>query len=154
MSLKNLTLSKAAPTAVPSDAKGRARAKVLAYLEQQAALLAATREGRTVDVRRPVYQTNEAGVRVKVMAPVHVRRGWFEDTAGTLHFMIRYGSKPLALDKAGHTSVAAGSLDGLPQVIEALSAAVRAGELDAQLTVAAQERRKAFKRRGTATKSV
>jgi hypothetical protein len=72
---KNLTLTKAAPTAAPSDAKSRARPKVLGYLEQQAALLTATREGRALNVKRPICQSNEAGERVRAMAPAHVRRG-------------------------------------------------------------------------------
>ena len=67
--------------------------------------------------------------------------------------MIRYGSKPLSLDKAGSTSVEAGKLDQLAGVIEALLAAVRAGELDAQLAAAVQERSKASKRRAGGTKA-
>ena len=90
---------------------------------------------------------------MRVMQPVHVRRGWFEDGAGMVHFAIRYGSKPLPLDKAGSTSVEVGELNALPGVIDALLAAVRAGELDAQLAAAAQERSRAFKRRTGATKA-
>ncbi|WP_309086723.1 hypothetical protein [Chelativorans sp.] len=110
-------------------------------------------EGRGLDAMRPVYRTNDAGERVRVMQPVHVRRDWFFDSGGTVHSMIRYGSKPLPLDKAGSTSVEVGGLDALPGVIDALLAAVRAGELDAQLAMAAQERSKAFKRRSGTTKA-
>src|SRR4051812_25244907 len=101
--LKSLKLSNAAPAAMPTNAKERARAKVIAHLEQQKQLLAATLEGKVFDATRPAYRTNEAGERVRVMQPVHVRRGWFEDGAGVLHFMIRYGAKALKLDKAGNT---------------------------------------------------
>ena len=149
--LKTLKLGKAAPTSAPTDAKGRARAKVIAHLEQQKQLLAAHLEGKALDVKRPVYKANEAGERVRVMQPVHVRRDWFEDAVGTVHFAIRYGSKPLPLDKAGSTSVEVGKFDALPGVIEALLRAVTAGELDAQLAAAAQERSKAFKRRTAGT---
>jgi hypothetical protein len=149
--LKTLKLGKAAPAAAPADAKERARAKVLQHLEQQKQLLAARLEGKVLDATRPVYRTNEAGERLRVMQPVHVRRDWFEDAAGTVHFMVRYGSKPLPLDRFGSTSVNVGGLDALSGVIDALLAAVRAGELDAQLATAAQARSKAFKRRsGTA----
>ena len=95
------------------------------------------------------HDPNEAGERVRVMQPVHVRRGWFEDGTGVVHFMIRYGSKALKLDKAGNSSVEVGKLDALPGVIDMLLSAVRAGELDVQLNAAAQERSKLFKR-GTA----
>ena len=84
------------------------------------------------------------------MQPVHVRRGWFEDGAGAVHFMVRYGSKPLPLDKAGSSSVEVGTLDRLAGVVDALLRAVTTGELDAQLAAAAQERSKAFKRRSGA----
>jgi hypothetical protein len=126
---------------------------VVAHLEQQKQLLAAHLEGRAFDATRPVYRTNDAGERVRVMQPVHVRRDWFEDGAGTVHFMVRYGSKPLPLDKAGSTSVDVGKLDQLASVIDALIAAVKAGELDTQLAVAAQERSKAFKQRSGAAKA-
>ena len=60
----------------------------------------------------------------------------------------------MPLDKTGGSiSVEVGTLDALPGVIDALLAAVRAGELDAQLATAAQERSKAFKRRAGATKA-
>ena len=65
--------------------------------------------------------------------------------------MIRYGSKPLPLDKAGSASVEVGGFDPLHGVIDTLVATVKAGELDAQLATAAQERIKAFKRRNAPT---
>ena len=151
--LKTLKLGKAAPTPAPADAKGRARAKVVAHLEQQRDLLAAQLEGRAFEATRPVYRTNDAGERVRVTQPLHVRRDWFEDSAGTVHFMVRYGAKPLPLDKAGSTSVEVATLEALAGVIDALLRAVTAGELDAQLAVAAQERSKAFKRRTGTTKA-
>ena len=118
--LKTFKLGKVAPTAAPADAKSRARAKVIAHLEQQKRLLGAQLEGKTFEATRPVYRTNEAGERVRVMQPVHVRRDWFEDTASVVHFMLRYGSKPLPLDKAGNSSVEVGKLDALLGVIDTL----------------------------------
>ncbi len=67
--LKTLKLGNAAPTTAPADAKGRARAKVVAHLEQQKALLAAQLEGKAFEATRPVYRTNDAGERVRVMQP-------------------------------------------------------------------------------------
>ena len=43
-----------------------------------------------------------------------MRLDWFEDGAGTVHFVVRYGSKPLPLGKAGSTSVEVVGLDPLP----------------------------------------
>jgi hypothetical protein len=84
--LKTLKLGKAAPAPAPADAKGRARAKVVAHLEQQKALPAAQLEGKAFEATRPVYRTSDAGERVRVMQPVHVRRDWFDDATGVVHF--------------------------------------------------------------------
>jgi hypothetical protein len=121
---------------------------VIAHLEMQQKLLVAVTAGTTFDATRPVYKTNDTGARARVMQSVHVRRDFFEDANGTVFFQIRYGAKPLPLDKAGNTTVEAGKLDALPGVIDALIEAVRGGELDVQLVAAAQERSRAFKRRG------
>ena len=146
--LKTLKLSNIAPPATAGSPKERARNKVIAHLEQQKALLAAHVEGKPFDVVRPVYKTNEAGERVRVSKPVFVKRGWFDDGTGTLFFSVRYGSKPLRLDKAGSTSVEVGKdLGALPEVLDTLLSAVRAGELDVALVAASAERGKAFKRR-------
>jgi len=153
MSLKTLKLSQAIPAGLAANSKDRARAKVIAHLEQQKRLLTAHLEGRMFDATRQVYRTNDAGERVRVMAPVHIRRDWFEDTAGVFHFMVRYGSKALKLDKAGNSSVEVGKLDALGSVIDTLVNAVRAGELDIQLAAAVQERSKAFKRTSTNAKA-
>ena len=151
--LKTLKLSQATPAGLAVNSKDRARAKVIAHLEQQKQLLAAHLEGRMFDATRPVYRTNDAGQRVRVMAPIHVRRDWFEDAGGTIHFMVRYGSKALKLDKTGNSSVEIGKLDALAGVIDTLVNAARAGELDVQLAAAVQERSKAFKRSSTGTKA-
>ena len=66
-----------------ADAKGRARAKVVAHLEQHKQRLTAHIEGKAFEATRPVYRTNDAGERVRVTQPVHVRRDWFEDGAGS-----------------------------------------------------------------------
>ena len=65
-------------------------------------------EGKAFEATRPVYRTNDAGQRVRVMQPMHVRRDWFKDTTGTLHLMIRYGSKLLPWDRAGRAHAASG----------------------------------------------
>ncbi|MCE3249256.1 MAG: hypothetical protein K0R41_3081, partial [Geminicoccaceae bacterium] len=93
------------------DAQSRARAKVVQHLEQQRQLLAEQLEGMAFEATRPVYRINERGERVRVMQPMHVRRGWFEDANGTVFFQIRYGAKPLPLDKAANSAVEVGRLD-------------------------------------------
>jgi hypothetical protein len=142
--LKKLKLSNAAPVHV-ADTKQNARAKLLRHLQEQKAVAQAELEGRAYTATKVVFRTGENGQRVRGEAPRHVRRGWFRDAAGVLFFQARYGGKPLDLGK-GMTSIEIGNLDALPGVIDALSEATNAGELDETLTAAAAERRANFKK--------
>lgn len=127
--------------------KDRMRARAVEYLQHQRALAEGELSGSPYVTYKTVFRTDAAGERVRIQAPRHIRRGWFEDGKGTVFFSLYYGSKPLPLDKAGNTSIEVGSLGALPGIIDTLGAAINAGELDAQLNGAAQDRRKNFKRR-------
>ena len=97
-------------------------------------------EGRLyIPPKRLVSRQNEAGERVRVEAPRRVRKGWFEDAAGHTYFRVQFGGRPLELAK-GKTAIEVGVLANLPATIDALIAAVRAGELDQQLIAAAEAR--------------
>lgn len=140
--LKTLKLVAAKPA--PADAKGRNREKLVRYLTEQKALLAAHLAGEPFNATRVVTRKDEAGNRTRVEAPRHVRRGWFTDASGGLFFTLRYGAKPLELAK-GMTAISVEKLEALPGVIDTLTQAVEAGELDAVVTVAAVERQRNFK---------
>ena len=146
--LKTLKLVAAKPA--PADAKGRNREKLVRYLTEQKALVTAHLAGEPFDATRVVTRKDEAGNRTRVEAPRHVRRGWFTDASGGLFFTLRYGAKPLELAK-GMTAISVEKLEALPGVIDTLTQAVQAGELDAVVTVAAVERQRNFK--GKATKA-
>ena len=148
MNLKSLKLTAAVPAPV-ADAKERARIKLIHYLDEQKAAAMAQIAGQPFEATKRVTRTNEAGDKVRVDAPRHVRRGWFADAAGTIFFQIRYGSKPLELGK-GVNAVEVGKLDALPAIIDTLIGAVRAGELDTQLAAASTERKANFKKRAKA----
>ena len=74
--------------------------------------------------------------------PVLPERTPGSSTAFTVLSMVRYNTKSANAQARQH-NVELGTLDALLGVIDA----VEAGELDAQLTTAAQERSKAFERR-------
>jgi hypothetical protein len=131
--------------------KERARTKAIQYLEQQRLLIQGHLGGEPYLAYRNVYRTLPDGNRVRVQEPAHVRRGWWLDAAGTTFFQIRYGSKPVMLDKTS-TAIEVGALAGLPAIIDTLLAAVRAGELDTALVAASQERKKNFAKRKATTK--
>lgn len=144
--MKSLKLAAATP-ALAADPKQAARAKALAYLQDQKALATADLSGTPYTPMRTIFRKNEAGERVAIQAPRRVRRGFVADAQG-IHFLeLRYAGKPIELAK-GMTAVEVGRLEGLGGVVDQLIGAVNAGELDDQLASAAAARRANFKPRG------
>jgi hypothetical protein len=124
-SLKSLTF-----TALPKPGANPSldrRARVIAHLEEQKRLLADPNLTRIV--RTSVHKDGE-----KTMVEKHQRilPWWRALPDGSYAFFVRAGLKPIEFDK-GKTAIAVSSLDKLPSVIDTLTAAVRAGELDEQL---------------------
>jgi hypothetical protein len=138
--LKTLKLSTAAPTTPANDPLSRAREKLLGQLTEQKEMVSATLEGRLYDPPKVAALRKDAsGQRVRVEVNRRVRKGWFQDEAGTVHFIMRVGGKPMEL-QPGKAAISIGSLDKLPGTIDALITAVRAGELDPQIKEAAAAR--------------
>lgn len=138
--LKTLKLSTAAPAASANDPLSRAREKLLGQLAEQKDMVSATLEGRLYEPPKTVgMRKDTSGQRVRVEVNRRVRKGWFQDEAGTVHFIMRVGGKPLEL-QPGKAAISIGSLDKLPATLDALITAVRAGELDPQIKEAAAAR--------------
>lgn len=116
------------------------RGKLVSYLNEQKALAEAEIGGTAFNATKRVTRTNEAGEKVRVDAPRHVRKGWFTDAQGKMFFQVRYGSKPLELAK-GLNAVEVENLAALPTVITSIIEAVQAGELDAQVKAASADRK-------------
>ena len=72
------------------------------------------------------------GVRTIVEMQQRVPLWWRQHPNGFYAVFVRSGLKPIEFEK-GKTAIAVSSLDKLPSVIDTLIAAIRAGELDAQL---------------------
>ena len=138
--LKSLKLSSAAPAPSANDPLSRAREKLLGQLAEQKNMVSATLEGRLYEPpKSTAIRKNAQGERVRVEVARRVRKGWFQDEAGTTHFVLRVGGKPMPL-QPGKAAIGIGTLDKLPAIIDALINAVRAGELDAQIKEAAVAR--------------
>jgi len=116
------------------------RGKLTSYLNEQKALAEAEIGGTAFSAVKRVTRTNEAGEKVRVDAPRHVRKGWFTDAAGKMFFQIRYGSKPLELAK-GMNAVEVENLAELPSLIASIIEAINAGELDVQAKAAIADRK-------------
>ena len=138
--LKSLTL--AAVPAVMTDPAQRRRLRLISRLEEQRQLLSTPSLTRTV--RRVVRATD--GSKSVVEKPVPVRSWWRLDDRGRTVFFLRSGTRLIEFDK-GRAGVVAESREALPTIIDTLIAAVRAGELDAQLGLAVQKHEAAAARR-------
>lgn len=136
--LKALKLTSAVPVRATVDPVQRSREKMIAALAEQKQMAEAKIAGQAFTPMHVVRRKNAEGVRVEVETAKRVRQGWFTDGNGKVFFSIRYAGKPIEFAK-DKNAIEAGELSALPKVIDTLVEAVRAGELDAQLTAAAVE---------------
>jgi hypothetical protein len=79
----------------------------------------------------------------KITQPKRIKAWWFVSESGKCCIAIRYGSKVLELAK-GKTAIEVASAAALIDALEAVNAAVIAGELDAQIEAASGQLRSAF----------
>lgn len=137
--LKSLKLTTAQPVRTSNDPVERARNKVIAALAEQKVMAEAKLAGQHYAPTHVVWRKNDDGVRVAVETPKRLRAGWFVDASGQTFFGIRYAGKPIEFAK-DKNAIAVGELSALPAILDTLTEAVRAGELDTQLAAAAAER--------------
>jgi hypothetical protein len=87
--------------------------------------------------------TNADGERVSVAVPKRIKPWWFVSESGKCCIAIRYGAKLIELAK-GKTAIEVSSPDALIEALEAVNAAVLAGELDAQIEAVSVKLREGF----------
>ena len=137
--LKTLKLT-AANRNAPLTPEQVLRGKLVSYLNEQKALAEAEIGGTLFQATKRVTRTNEAGEKIRVDAPRHVRKGWFTDAAGKMFFQIRYAGKPLEFTK-GMNAVEVDGLADVPVIISSIIEAVNAGELDLTVKAAIADRK-------------
>jgi hypothetical protein len=137
--LKTLKLTTAQPVRASNDPVECARSKVLGALADQRSMVEAKIAGQHYAPTHLVWRKDEEGQRVQVSKPRRLTAGWFQDASGQTFFSLRYAGKPIELAK-DKNAIAAGEITALPAILDTLTEAVRAGELDAQLAAAAAER--------------
>ena len=89
------------------------------------------------------YQDKETGLRKQVETTKRVKQWWFTADNGKLAMNVRYGARVIELAK-GKISIEIGGTDQLVPTLELIKQAVEAGELDAQIEVAANKLREGF----------
>ena len=105
------------------------RTKLLAQLQQQRALA----ENPLFIVVTQRWRKGEDGEKRLVERQKRVKRWWYQDALGNCFLTINYGSRRLELDK-GKAAIAVGGKDNLVPTVDAVIAAVEAGELDAAIS--------------------
>jgi hypothetical protein len=145
--LKALKLTSAVPARASADPVARARENMVSALAEQKHMAEAKIAGQHFVPTHMVRRKNAEGQRVEVEAPKRVRQGWFSDASGKVFFAIRYAGRPIEFAK-DKNAVEVGELSALPNVIDTLAEAIRAGELDAQLTAAAVARGQMLRKAG------
>ena len=136
--IKNFTLV-AMPKLVANDPVAKRRAKLLEQLEQQKQLAA----NPSFVVVEHKWRKVEDGSRQLVERHKRVKRWWITNGAGQLFVTLRYGAKLIELAK-GKTAIEVSSPDALIEALEAVNAAVLAGELDAQIEAVSVKLREGF----------
>lgn len=145
MKLTGLKLT-AAKQPVKFDEQQFRRNKIVKRLVEQRELATAAASG--VDYRPTktrVVQDEQTGERRVVTVNKRVKQWWFATDDNKLALTVRYGSQILELAR-GKFSVEVVNLDQLVPTIDLLIDAVRAGELDSQISTAATTLKRGFKK--------
>lgn len=119
------------------------RNKLSSKVYEQIQLARSQNEGTVFAPTRTKTVTNAEGERVQLTQPKRVKPWWFVAESGKCCIAIRYGSKVLELAK-GKTAIEVASASALIDALEAVNAAVIAGELDGQIEAASGQLRSAF----------
>lgn len=114
---------------VNSDPLLMKRERMVARLEDQKKLLADPNFVR----RAKRWQRKEDGEKVLIDKPLRTQKWWQPDQNGGYLLTVKVGSKRIEFEK-GKAAIVVPSLDKLAGVIDTLIKAVRAGELDEQIT--------------------
>lgn len=143
--LTKLTLTDARkPQQVPQVVQRRNKLALRVW--QQMELAKAQANGGEYRITKYKSYTDTAtGTRRQVEAHVSVKPWWFTTPAGKLAVSVRYGSRVLELAR-GKWAVEIAHVKDLTQTLDAIRAAVLAGELDAAIDTAATKLRAGFTR--------
>lgn len=119
------------------------RNKLSGKVFEQIQLARAQSKGETYAPTKHKTVTNADGERVQVTVPKRIKPWWFVAENGKVCIAIRYGARLIELAK-GKSAIEVASPDALIEALEAVNAAVLAGELDAQIESVSGQLRSGF----------
>jgi hypothetical protein len=123
----------AKPNLRPATSEEQKRHKLIIKLQEQLSMIEAELSGKSYKRMKWVTLPNIHGEPERIQRPVRVKQWWFKDRGGNVLFAVRYGAKPIHIQK-DKSAIQVSSTADLPAVINTLIRAVDAGELDAQLS--------------------
>ena len=120
--------------------EGRLRQKLLAAVDLQISAAQAEANGEEFVRQAMRWITNkDTGEKVRQEVPIRMRRWWWNDDTGKVMLEVRYGNKPLELQR-GKPTIEIGEQDNLLPVLSTLRQGIVAGELDKLLMEAKKAR--------------
>lgn len=141
-SLKFVSAKRLVATTDPTQFR---RQKMIRKLDEQIAMAQALAEGRSFAVTRMKRVRDEMGLKRVVETSASVRQWWFVSESGKVAVQLRYGSKVIMLSK-NRNAVEVSSPTELLSVLQTLKTAVSQGELDNEISIAADMVRARFKK--------
>lgn len=118
-----------------SNAVLHRRNKLSSKIHDQIQLAEAKRTGQTyAPARLKTVRNRVTGEQQTIESRKLIREWWYINGAGKINLVIKYGSKPIALDAKGtKNAIEISSGDELIDALKTIKAAVDAGELDQQI---------------------
>lgn len=112
---------------------------------EQIQLARAQSRGESYAPTKQKTVTNADGDRITITAPKRIKPWWFVAENGKCCIAIRYGAKVIELAK-GKSAIEVSGPEALIDALEAVNAAVLAGELDTQIEVVSGQLRSGFQK--------
>ena len=111
------------------------RNKLSSKIQDQIQLAEAKRAGQTyAPTRLKTVRNRVTGEQKTIEIRKLIREWWYVNGTGKINLVVKYGSKPMALDAKGtKNAIEIGSGEELIDALKTIKAAVDAGELDQQI---------------------
>jgi len=121
----------AVPKHTANDPVQSRRNKLITQLEQQRELA----KDESYVVKRQKWVKQEDGSKALLDRPKRVKRWWRVDGAGNCFLILHYGNKVIS-HTPDKSAIAVSDKAKLPEILDAVITATRAGELDAVMAAA------------------
>ncbi|MEI8394531.1 MAG: hypothetical protein WCF85_07340 [Rhodospirillaceae bacterium] len=117
------------------------RRKMVAILSEQLEAANAEIAGQPFSKKVEKWKRMEDGSKSRFLVQTVIRKIWYRDSENRVLIELRFGNKPLIIN-GKPSSIVVGDIVNLPNVLTMIREAVSLGELDRELAVASENRRR------------